>query len=64
MPNGTAFVDDVTFFEATQLPGYKELKALPVSPLKNTSLDIGDGRTPLPAAGTVRITRWVSGQRG
>jgi hypothetical protein len=45
----------VIFFEATQLPGYGDVKKLPVS-TGSTPLDVLDNQRPLPANGTVRIS--------
>jgi hypothetical protein len=65
VPTAGAFVDDVTFVEATQLPGYKELKSVPVDPTANEPIQvITKPNVPLPAAGTVRFTHWNSGARG
>jgi hypothetical protein len=65
LPTAGAFIDDVTFIEATHLQGYKELKTVPVAPLQNSPLDVlSDPAVPLPAAGTVRFTTWNSHSRG
>lgn len=55
-PIGPTIVDSATFFEATQLPGYKETKLIPIVP--RASLDLLDASVPLPINGTVRITSW------
>jgi hypothetical protein len=52
-------VQGVVFFEATQIPGYTEVKALPVIPRVQTG--IVDGSIPLPVDGTARITSWGPG---
>jgi hypothetical protein len=57
VPTASATVDNVVFFEATQLPGYKEAKALPVMPTSTFALL--DSTLPLPANGTVRVTSWA-----
>jgi hypothetical protein len=49
------FIRDTFFVEATQVPGYKELKTLPVTP--EVGFPVLDEYAPLPAAGTVRSTR-------
>jgi hypothetical protein len=65
VPTAGAFIDDVTFIEATQLPGYKELKSVPVNPTLVEPIQvITQPNVPLPAAGTVRFTHWNSGTRG
>jgi hypothetical protein len=65
LPTAGAFIDDVTFIEATHLQGYKELKTVPVAPLQNSPIDVvSDPTVPLPAAGTVRFTTWNSHSRG
>jgi hypothetical protein len=46
----------VSFIEATQLPGYKEVKALPIAP--GSGVNIIAPSTPLPAAGTLRVTQF------
>lgn len=55
-PTAGVEVDSLTFFEATQLPGYKELKTLPVAPSFGVSLR--DEALLLPATGTVRTSSW------
>ncbi len=55
-PTGPVSVDRATFFEATQLPGYKETKAIPISP--RFTFDLLDDSVPLPVNGTVRVTTW------
>lgn len=59
-PTGAVNVDSAAFFEATQVPGYREAKALPVSPRFNP--DLLSGSLPLPADGTVRLTTWAPSQ--
>ncbi len=59
-PSGGVNVDSAAFFEATQIPGYKETKALPIVPA--TALDLLGGSIPLPANGTVRVTTWTPAQ--
>jgi len=49
-------VDRAAFFEATQLPGYKEAKLIPVVP--GATLNLLDESVPLPINGTVRVTSW------
>lgn len=52
------FVAYVVYFDASQLPGYKEAKTLPVL----TRFDPLELLTkPLPSAGTLRLTRLVQG---
>jgi hypothetical protein len=58
-PAGDVAIDELVFLEATQLPGYKELKLLPIQP--NFGVALVDARTALPLAGTVRVSRWVPG---
>ncbi len=53
-PVGGVGVDSVVFFEATQLPSYKEAKLLPISP--RATLRLLDESVALPANGTVRLT--------
>jgi hypothetical protein len=60
VPPANATVGNVIFVEATQLPGYAELKKLPVS-TAFTPFQLLDTSTPLPAAGTVRITTFGGG---
>ena len=55
-PTAGVEVDSLTFFEATQLPGYKELKALPVTP--SFGVTLRDEALLLPATGTVRTSSW------
>lgn len=55
VPTSAIELTELTFVEATHLPGYKELKALPLAPGGHHVLDAG---VPLPAAGTVRLSRW------
>jgi hypothetical protein len=52
-------VQSVVFVEATQIPSYTEIKALPVTPRAQTG--IVDGSIPLPIDGTARITTWGPG---
>jgi hypothetical protein len=64
VPAAGAFIDTVSIVEATQLPGYKELKSLPVQPLLTEPLDVILNRQKaLPKPGTVRITSWSSNRR-
>jgi hypothetical protein len=53
-PTSGAHFDSVTYFEASQLPGYKEVKALPMSTGFFGPYFLAK---PLPAAGTVRVSR-------
>ena len=53
-PVAQTTIGDAVFFEATQVPGYKETKAFPVTP--RTRLDLLNTSLPLPADGIVRIT--------
>jgi hypothetical protein len=62
VPAADVSIDEVIFLEATQLPGYKELKLLPIQP--NFGLDLVDTQKPLPLPGTVRVTRWTAGVPG
>ncbi len=62
VPADNVSIDEVLFIEATQLPGYKELKLLPIQP--NFGLDLVDTQKPLPLPGTVRVTRWTPGVPG
>lgn len=55
-PVGISNVTRVVFFEATQLPGYKETKLIPIVPL--ATLGLLDASVPLPVDGTVRLTSW------
>ena len=50
-------IDEVAFLEATQIPGYKELKTLPVQP--SFGVELLSPSKPLPLAGTVRVSRWT-----
>lgn len=59
VPTPDVLIDEVVFVEATQVPGYKELKLLPLKP--NAGLDLADAQRPLPIAGTVRVSRWTPG---
>jgi hypothetical protein len=62
VPAGTITLADVTYFESSSLPGYAELKALPIQP--SVGLDFVDSTRPLPVAGTLKVTRWSPpGQR-
>jgi hypothetical protein len=62
VPAGTITLADVTYFESSSLPGYAELKALPMQP--SVGLDLTDSTKPLPVAGTLKVTRWSPpGQR-
>lgn len=54
-PNGTSNVPELAFVESSLLPGYAELKKLPISA---GELNLADTSMPLPLAGTVRITHW------
>lgn len=58
IPTEAVDITELTFVEATQIPGYKELKALPIAA---GGLRLIEGSTPLPAAGTVRVSRWRAG---
>ncbi|MEA2746564.1 MAG: hypothetical protein QOI41_707 [Myxococcales bacterium] len=58
-PVGTVTLRDVTFVESNLLPGYSELKLLPIQPA--VGVDFIDTSKPLPVAGTVKVTRF-SGQ--
>lgn len=58
VPQANATVNEVLFVEASQIPSFKELKSLPVAP---GGLSLADASVPLPAAGTVRISRWTLG---
>lgn len=58
VPDATSDVYEITFVESSQIPGYKELKALPVL---QAGLSLADASRPLPAAGTVRLTQWMPG---
>ena len=62
VPTDNVSIDEVIFLEATQLPGYKELKLLPIQP--NFGVEIVDTQKPLPLPGTVRVTRWTPGVPG
>jgi hypothetical protein len=57
VPQDVPSLGSAIFFEATQLPGYTDVKTLPVS-TGFTPLDVLDTQRPLPAAGTVRISRF------
>ena len=57
-PEDSATIGEVAFLEASQVPGYKELKTIPMSA---AGLALLEPWRPLPAAGTVRITRWTPG---
>ena len=62
VPAGTITLADVTYFESSSLPGYAELKALPIQPA--VGLDLIGSTRPLPVAGTLKVTRWSPpGQR-
>jgi hypothetical protein len=55
-PSSNSFqVDDVLFFEASQLPNYQAAKALPVTP--GDGPDVVTPSYPLPSDGTLRISR-------
>ena len=56
-PSGPASLDRAAFFEATQIPSYKETKAIPITP--GASLDLLTDSVALPVDGTVRITTWA-----
>ncbi|MDB5215225.1 MAG: hypothetical protein JWO86_3152 [Myxococcaceae bacterium] len=56
IPSTAPSIDSVVFFEATQIPGYKETKSLPITP--TVTLDLQNGALPLPTNGTVRFTTW------
>lgn len=56
-PTGPVNVERAAFFEATQLPGYKETKSLPIVP--RATPDLLDTQLPLPVDGTVRLTTWA-----
>ena len=56
-PAFTSKVDHAAFFEATQIPSYKETKLIPIVP--GASLDLLDASVPLPINGTVRLTTWA-----
>jgi hypothetical protein len=58
VPNANSYVYEVSFVEASQVPGYKELKSLPASPAGWSLLDAS---RPLPAAGTLRVSAWNAG---
>jgi hypothetical protein len=62
VPTSNVSIDEVIFLEATQVPGYKELKLLPIQP--NLGLDIVNTQKPLPLPGTVRVSRWTPGAAG
>lgn len=62
LPKSNVSCDEVIFFEATQLPGYKELKSIPVQP--NFGPSLLDTRKALPLPGTVRVTQWFPGIPG
>ena len=62
VPADNVSIDEVIFLEATQVPGFKELKRLPIQP--NFGLDLVDTQKPLPLPGTVRVTRWTAGVPG
>jgi hypothetical protein len=54
-PNDSSNVPELAFVESSLLPGYAELKKLPISA---GGLTVADTSKPLPLAGTVRITHW------
>jgi hypothetical protein len=63
VPESNVSIDDLIFIEATQVPGYKELKLLPIQP--NFGIELGTGGSkPLPLPGTVRVSRWTPGVPG
>jgi|GEM_PF-2905839 len=61
-PASNVAIDEVLFIEATQVPGYKELKLLPIQP--NFGIDLVNTQKPLPLPGTVRVSRWTPGVPG
>lgn len=50
-------VDSATFFDASQLPSYGAAKVLPITP--GSGLDLIESTRVLPAAGTLRISRFA-----
>jgi hypothetical protein len=56
-PTGAVNVDRAAFFEATQLPSYKEAKLIPITP--RATPDLISGSIALPINGTVRFTSWA-----
>ena len=58
IPTAGAVLTRITFVEASQVPGYKELKALPVS---MDGLRMVQAGTTLPTAGTLRASGWTLG---
>jgi hypothetical protein len=60
VPTADVALDSLTVVEATLLPGYKELKSLPVTPA--FGMELSNENALLPAAGTVRISRWGGGR--
>jgi hypothetical protein len=62
VPTPNVSIDEVIFIEATQVPGYKELKLLPIQP--SFGVDLVNTQKPLPVPGTVRVSRWTPGVPG
>jgi hypothetical protein len=57
--DAAVFINEVTFFEASQLPDYKAAKTVPIVP--NLGVGLADTARPLPAAGTLRVSRLIRG---
>lgn len=58
-PTAGARIQNVTYFEASQLPGYKEVKALPVS-TSYFAIDLLE--KPLSATAALRVSRFSAGE--
>jgi hypothetical protein len=55
-PTASPVLRDVTYVESNVVPGYPELKQLPIQPA--FGVDFIDTSKPLPVAGTVKVTRF------
>jgi hypothetical protein len=53
------YVNDVVYFDASQLPDYQAAKKIPVAP--HLGADLTDTARPLPAAGTLRVVHLSNG---
>jgi hypothetical protein len=56
VPTANVSVSSAVLFEATQLPGYTEVKTLPIT--AGSGFALIDSSRPLPIDGTLRLTAW------
>lgn len=59
LPGANPGVDSAYFFDSSQVPSYAAAKLLPITP--DFDLDVLDTNRPLPAVGTLRVSRFQPG---